>query len=320
MPLRIREFIPGQDEAILADVMNRAFKGFEEFRGLTSEDIVMNEKAPNFFGSKIFIAEVDGEPVGVVREHVDKTRTEKKGFIRMLGVAPEFQRRGIGRALAQKGIEDLKERGMETAEGEAVLGQPGGVEFWEHLGFRRVRIFSLMKRSLEKIPSRVGENRDIRLRTLVKGSLEDLKLINFLENEAFREHYNFRPHGVEETRYFLEQDPIFRDQEWLIAYLEDSPVGYVGLGIDAKSNMEKKVKAGWIMDIGVLKAHRKKGIGAMLLIEGMKKLKTKGMTEAMLGVDDQNVTKAMKLYEKLGFVATRKDAAYQKSLTGVQRN
>jgi ribosomal protein S18 acetylase RimI-like enzyme len=98
--------------------------------------------------------------------------------------------------------------------------------------------------------------------------------------------------------------------------LEDSPVGYVGLGIDAKSNREKKVKVGWIMDIGVLKAHRRKGIGARLLIEGMKLLKAKGMTEALLGVDDLNVTKAIRLYEKLGFVATRKDAAYQKSLAG----
>jgi len=317
MPLRIREFVQGRDEAVLADVMNRSFKGFEEFRSVTSEDIVMNEKAPNFVGSKIFIAELDGEPVGMIRAHVDKMRTEKKGLIRMLGVAPEFRRRGIGTALAKKGIENLKERGMETGEGEATLGQPGGVEFWEHLGFRRVRVFSLMKRSLKKTTSRVGENRDVRLRTLVKGSLEDLKLVNFLENEAFSEHYNFRPHGVDETRYFLEQDPTFRDQEWLIAYLEGSPVGYVGLGIDARSNLEKNVKAGWIMDIGVLKTHRRKGIGARLLSEGMRRLKTKGMTEALLGVDDQNVTKAMKLYEKLGFVATRKDAAYQKSVTGV---
>ena len=314
MPLRIRKFVQGQDEAVLADVMNRSFKGLEEFRSVTSEDIMMNEKAPNFVGSRIFLAEVDAEPVGMVRAHVDKKRTEKKGFIRMLGVVPEFRRRGIGRALAQKGIDDLKERGMDTAEGEAVLGQPGGVEFWENLGFRRVRVFSLMKRGLGEIHSGCGENRDVRLRTMEKGSLEDLKLINFLENEAFSEHYNFRPHGVEETRYFMEQDPIFRDQEWLIAYLGDLPVGYVGLGIDAKSNMEKKVKAGWIMDIGVLKAHRRKGIGAILLIEGMKRLKTKGMTEAILGVDDQNVTKAMELYEKLGFVATRKDAAFQKSL------
>jgi len=38
------------------------------------------------------------------------------------------------------------------------------------------------------------------------------------------------------------------------------------------------------------------------------------MTEAMLGVDDQNPTKAIKLYEKVGFKATRKDIAYQKTI------
>lgn len=314
MSLKIREFVQGQDEGVLASVMNRAFKGFEDFRSVTSEDIMMNEKAPNFVGSRIFIAEVDGEPVGMVRAHVDKTRVEKKGFIRMLGVAPEFRRRGVGRALAEKGVESLKERGMKTAEAEAVIGQPGAIELWKSLGFEQIRVFSLMKASLKNIPSGVGKNREVRFRTLVKGSFDDLKLINFLENETFGEHYNFRPHSVEETRYFLEQDPIFRDQEWLISYLEDLPVGYVGLGIDAKSNLEKNVKAGWIMDIGVLKSHRRKGIGARLMIEGMKRLMTKGMTEAMLGVDDQNVTKAIKLYEKLGFAATRKDAAYQKSI------
>src|SRR5512136_696487 len=110
MSLRVREFVQGRDEAVLADVMNRAFKGFEEFRSVTSEDIMMNEKAPNFVGSRIFIAEVDGEAVGMIRAHVDKMRSEKKGFIRMLGVAPEFRRRGVGVALARKGIENLKER------------------------------------------------------------------------------------------------------------------------------------------------------------------------------------------------------------------
>jgi ribosomal protein S18 acetylase RimI-like enzyme len=50
------------------------------------------------------------------------------------------------------------------------------------------------------------------------------------------------------------------------------------------------------------------------MIEGMKLLKAKGMNEAMLGVDDQNPTKAIMLYEKVGFKATRKDIAYQKTI------
>jgi len=38
------------------------------------------------------------------------------------------------------------------------------------------------------------------------------------------------------------------------------------------------------------------------------------MTEAMLGVDDFNPTKAIKLYEKVGFKVVKKDFTYEKTL------
>jgi ribosomal protein S18 acetylase RimI-like enzyme len=68
------------------------------------------------------------------------------------------------------------------------------------------------------------------------------------------------------------------------------------------------------LDIGVLKPYRRKGIGTKLMLHGMNLLKTKGMTVAMLGVDDWNVTKAMRLYEKVGFKVARKEMAYEKTL------
>ncbi len=42
--------------------------------------------------------------------------------------------------------------------------------------------------------------------------------------------------------------------------------------------------------------------------------KAKGMTVGMLGVDDWNVTKAMQLYEKVGFKVAKKDVAYEKNI------
>jgi len=311
----VRRFVQGKDEAVLVSVMNQAFREFEDFRSLTAEDMVMKEKSPTFDVAGMFIAELDGRPVGIVNARVDKMREEKKGFIRTLGVVPEYRRRGIGRALAEKAIENLKERGMETIEAGAVMDKPEAIGLWESMGFKRVRIFSLMKKDLGTIPSKIGENPDVQLRKFQKGSSEDLKLVNWLSNEAFREHYNYRPDTIDETQYFLEQDPIFGDQEWLFTFLWGSPVGYVGVGIDQKYNEEKNTRCGWILSIGVLKPNRLKGIGARLMIEGMKLLKAKGMTEAMLGVDDQNPTRAIKLYEKVGFRAARKEIAYQR-ITG----
>jgi len=311
----VRRFVQGKDEAALAGVMNQAFREFEDFRSLTAEDMVMKEKSPTFDAAGMFIADLDGQPVGIVNARVDKMREEKKGFIRMLGVVPEYRRRGVGRALAEKAIENLKERGMESIEAGAVMNKPEAIGLWESMGFKRVRIFSLMKKDLGTIPSKIGENPDVQLRKFQKGSSEDLKLVNWLSNEAFREHYNYRPDTIDETRYFLEQDPIFGDQEWLFTFLWGSLVGYVGVGVDQKYNEEKNARCGWILSIGVLKPNRLKGIGTRLMIEGMKLLKAKGMTEAMLGVDDQNPTRAIKLYEKVGFRAARKEIAYQR-ITG----
>jgi len=312
--LQIRRFVQGHDEGVWISVRNKAFREFGDFRSVTAEDMLMSEKSPTFDAAGMFIAELDGKPVGIVNAFVDKMREEKKGFIRMLGVVPEYRRRGIGRALAEKAIESLKERGMQTVEAGAVMEKPEAIRLWESMGFKRVRVFSTMKRDLENIPAGVGENREVLLRKFQKGSLEDLKLLNWLFNETFKEHYDFRPDTVEETRYFLEQEPIFKEKELFIANLENSSVGYIGLGIDPKYNEEKNTKAGWILTIGVLKPHRRKGIGTRLMIEGMKLLKEKDMNEAMLGVDDQNPTKAITLYEKVGFKAARKDLAYQRNL------
>jgi ribosomal protein S18 acetylase RimI-like enzyme len=50
------------------------------------------------------------------------------------------------------------------------------------------------------------------------------------------------------------------------------------------------------------------------MLHGMNLMKTNCMTAAMLGVDDWNVTKAIKLYEKIGFKVAKKETAYEKSI------
>lgn len=311
--LKIRKFVQGRDETVWVSVANKAFKEFDEFHSNTTvEDMMADEKAPTFDATGLFIAELDGEPVGIVNAYVDKIRAEKKGFINVLGVVPEHRRKGIGRALVEKALESFRERGMEQVESGSEADKLAAIRLLENMGFKNVRVFSQMKKDLRNIPSGVGENSEVQLRKLQKSSSEDVKLLTWLGNESFSEYYNFRPGTVEETRYSLEQHPVWKVQEWVFADLENSPVGYIGLGINPKYNKEKNTKAGWIIDIGVLKPNRRRGIGTRLMIEGMKLLKAKGMNQAMLGVDDQNITKAIKLYEKLGFQVTKKSIAYQK--------
>ena len=67
----------------------------------------------------------------------------------------------------------------------------------------------------------------------------------------------------------------------------------------------------WVSQLGMLAGT---AVGTRLMLHGMHRLKVMGMNTAMLGVDDWNVTKAMKLYEKVGFKVAKKDMAYERNV------
>jgi ribosomal protein S18 acetylase RimI-like enzyme len=115
--LNVRIFVEGEDEGAWLCVQNEAYREFEDFTPDTMEDIELSKRSPNFDSAGMFIAELDGKPVGVVNAFVDRFREERVGSLRVLGVVPEFRRRGIGRRLLETAIESLRHRGMETIQG-----------------------------------------------------------------------------------------------------------------------------------------------------------------------------------------------------------
>jgi mycothiol synthase len=311
--LKIKRFTQGSDEEIWVRVWNAAYKEYDDLRQITADEFRIFEKAPFFDSQGRFIAELNNKAVGIIHAHVDKKRKEKKAFVQSFGVIPEFRGRGIEEELAETALKELKSRGMEAVQGWASDSREDRMRLWENLGFKLVRKFSLMKRGLDRIQSGIGENEKVVLKPLRMDVDEDVRVLNWLDNECFKEHFNYRPSTVEETTYRLRKDPFFKDQAWFFAFLNEKPVGYIGVGVDEKYNVERSVQCGWILDIGVLKPIRLRGIGTRLMLQGMKTLKAKDMTTVMLGVDDGNVTKAMKLYEKVGFKVVRKDLTYEKN-------
>jgi len=312
--LTIRGFVQGEDEEVWLRIGNVAYKEYDDFRPSTMEDMEKAEKSPNFDPTGRFIAEWNGEPVGCVNAYVDKKREEKRGFIRRLAVIPEFRRRGIGKTLVVKAIESLKERGMKSVQAWIEKDRVACKSLFESMGFQLIRVFSDMRMSLDTIPSDVGERKEVKMRVM-QLNMDDIKLLNWLQNETFKEHFNFRPETIEETKYFVEKRPWCDIAEYYFAYLDNKPVGYVGIGIDTKFIKHKGIKRGWIMTIGVLKSLRIKGIGTLLMLHSLKLLKAKGMKEAELGVDDSNPTKAIELYRKVGFKVVKKDLTYLKTIS-----
>ena len=312
--VKIREFVDGEDEEVWLRIRNEAFKEYDDFRPSTMEDMEIWKKGPGFDPVGMFIAELNGEAVGRVQAYIDKERREKKGFIRGLGVVPKYRRRGIGRKLVEKAIESIRERGMEEAQCYMRDDKPICKHLFESIDFKLIRVFSTMRRDFETLPSDIGENKYVMIRLMKEGT-EDIELLRRLDNETFSEHFDFRPSTLEEWKHWFSH-PDFDHEGWFFALLGGKPVGHVGTWIDSKFVKHKGIKRGWIVTIGVLKSHRRKGIGTSLILRGMEYLKSKGMAEVELGVDDLNQTGAMKLYEKVGFKVIRKDLTYLKRLQG----
>lgn len=313
--LTIRPFRKEFDEEVFVSIFNACFGDYDDIRSMTLEEMRKMEGSPSFSADGFFIAEWNGETAGMVDAYVDKFREDEKGFIQWLSVLPKFRGKGIAKRLVEKALESLRQRGVKTAESAVQTDREACMHIFESLGFKPVRVVSMMKGSIGNLRCNIGENKEVAIRSMRLEDEEDVKLLNRLDNETFKEHFNFRPRTVEETKYALFENPWFKQQEWFFATLDGEPVGYSGIGIDERLNSEKKMKWGWILDIGVLKTCRRKGIGTRLMLHSMGSLKALGMEEAALYVDETNPTGAIKLYEKTGFKILRRNIVYQLPLT-----
>ena len=311
--LNIRRFVKGVDEPLWLEVLNAARKEREDWRAITVEDLLADAKRPSFDFEGRFIGELDGKAVGVVHGKVDKMSEDKKGFIR-LDVVPEFRGCGIETPLMETALRELKARGMTIAQTWADFSEKERIELFESLHFRHIRVFSVMEMGLAELSQNVGENTQLAIRPLLKELEDDIKLFNWLGNESYKEDLDYSPITLEETRHFLFCDPYLKEKEVFCAVLDGESVGCVGVGMDEKYNLEKKVQAGEVFTIGVLKAHRRKGIGARLMLHGLERLRAKGMTKAILGVEDDNPTQAMRLYEKLGFSVKKRESILEREV------
>ena len=313
--LKIRRFMKGVDEPIWVGILSESRKNRADWRSISAEEMLRQEQEnPSFDPEGRFVAELEQRPVGVVHANVEKLREERTGFVR-LDVIPESRGRGIERQLVETALKELKARGMAIAQASVDSGELDYVRLLQELKFEQVRVMSFMEMELANFPQGIGADRQISIKALRKDREEDMKLWTWLLNETFREHFNFRPNTLEEMRHFLLSDLYYnKDKQVFFAVLDNETVGHIGVGIDEKYNLEKHVEAGDIFTIGVLKKHRRRGIGARLMLHSLEALQAKGMTKATLGVDNYNPTEAMRLYEKVGFKVKKKDLVFERGL------
>ncbi|MEO8510990.1 MAG: GNAT family N-acetyltransferase, partial [Chloroflexota bacterium] len=84
--------------------------------------------------------------------------------------------------------------------------------------------------------------------------------------------------------------------------------------IDARENELLGVQRGWLDSVFVRRPWRRRGLGAALVARSLDVLRERGLTSAILGVDAENPTGALGLYERAGFVEISREAAWRRPL------
>jgi mycothiol synthase len=130
----VRTFVPGQDDTAWLAVNAAAFAHHPEQGALTQRDLDDRKAEPWFDPKGFFLAERDGELVGF---HWTKVHAEEQlGEVYVVGIRPDAQGGGLGKALTAIGLRHLAAGGLPTAMLYVDADNTAALTVYERLGFR----------------------------------------------------------------------------------------------------------------------------------------------------------------------------------------
>lgn len=129
----VRAFVPGQDDAAWLAVNAAAFAHHPEQGALTQRDLDDRKAEAWFDPAGFFLAERGGELIGF---HWTKVHAaEQMGEVYVLGIRPDAQGGGLGKALTTIGLRHLAGLGLPTAMLYVDADNEAAVSVYERLGF-----------------------------------------------------------------------------------------------------------------------------------------------------------------------------------------
>jgi len=318
--LRVRAYAGPDDLPALVEI-ERAANVADSFDMMpTLEQLTSEFDHPAGFdpAADVVVVELDGRPVatGTVRY---RSRDEEHSFELFGAVHPDVRRRGIGRALlrleegrarARTATMDLDPArpirlgtwGVDSAVGQSALMAAEG---YEPARF----FFEMIKRDLATPPERpLPAGLEIRPTTLA-----NLRQVFDAENEAFRDHWGHHEFTDEEFTHIVE-DPELELDLWRVAWDGDEVAGVVAVGVYAEENRLLGLDRGWLDRISVRRPWRHRGIATSLILAASAALRERGISEAALGVDADNPSGALGLYESLGFAVVQRATTWRKDI------
>jgi mycothiol synthase len=176
-------------------------------------------------------------------------------------------------------------------------------------GFAPVRhAYSMVRPHLDDLPDAPLpeglEIRDVRP--------EDVRTIYDAAVEAFSDAWGATEPTAEDWERFRTDPLAMQTDLWRVAWDGDRVAGQVRGFINAEENRRFERLRGYTESISVGRPWRRRGLARALIAASFPLLRARGMTEAALGVDTENVTGALGVYERCGFVPVSRTTTFRK--------
>jgi mycothiol synthase len=320
--LTLRTYRPG-DAAAMSDLANRVFEadGVPWRTDADEQENWLSTANEKFDPARdTFEVEVDGVLVATADAEWVDTNDGLREFRMGAMVDPAWRRRGIGtwlQHLLEEHAADLAQRyptdkpkflGTWAADTETER-----IALVRRFGFEPARFFFDMARpSLDDIQEPVLPQ-GLELRPV---SVEQMKQLWDADVEAFRDHWGGFD-GSDERFEQWKKDPKFDPSLFVVAWDGDEIAGGVVNQINETENAAFKRKRGWLQSVFVRRPWRRRGLGQAVVLRSLQVFRDRGMTSAGLGVDAENPTGALGLYERTGFEVEMRSTAYRKPLAPV---
>jgi ribosomal protein S18 acetylase RimI-like enzyme len=229
-------------------------------------------------------------------------------------VHPSVRGRGIGSALLRwlepRAVERLREleRGVDPAIPRLIATHyaahlPDREQLFSAAGFEPLRWFAEMRRSLDFPVPQADPPSGARF---APWSDEHTEAARDAHNDAFRDHWGSQPITAEEWRHQHVAAPSFRADLSRLALDGERVVAYVVCHRYAGDQEATGKSSVWLETLGTRRDYRGRGTASALIAEVLRSIQAAGFDQAELGVDTDNPTGAVGLYERLGFQPTRR--------------
>jgi mycothiol synthase len=201
-------------------------------------------------------------------------------------------------------LASLERRIAETAGPEAIVrgffseADEGARRLYDDAGFRLVRHSLRMRSDLDgDIPEPVWPQ-GIGVRTFEP---EGERSVYEAHMESFADHWEFTKMPFDEWRHWLFRPP-FDPSVWFLACDGDEIAGICLCRPEETGEPDM----GWVSVLGVRPRWRRRGLALALLRHAFAEFDRRGKATVGLGVDAENTTGAVRLYERAGMRIVRR--------------